>query len=245
MNFLPTENRTYKVFIDFDCTITRKDVGEHMFLRFGDAQEAQNIIKRWINKEIPSTESWVLLCATIKNFDESMFKEFMNQIEIDPDLIEFIEYCERNKIDTYVLSDGLDYYINYILKKFGLERLTVYSNKLTFDENNNLIPIFPYTDEECKVCANCKRNHIINNSSDDDYSIYIGDGYSDTCPAQYVDYIFAKNSLLKFCEKERISYFPFTTFNDVTMRLEQMRNKKRLRKRQQAFLKRKAIYQQG
>jgi len=116
---------------------------------------------------------------------------------------------------------------------------------LTFDSEKNLIPKFPFTDEECKICANCKRNHILNNSSEDDYTIYVGDGYSDTCPAQFVDFIFAKNSLLKFCEKERISYFPFSNFYDVTKRIDEMRNKKRLRKRHQAFLKRKEVYQQG
>ena len=45
--------------------------------------------------------------------------------------------------------------------------------------------------------ANCKKNHIINHSSDDDITIYIGDGNSDKDAAQYCDFIFAKNDLLK------------------------------------------------
>jgi 2-hydroxy-3-keto-5-methylthiopentenyl-1-phosphate phosphatase len=244
MNFIAPENRKYKVFIDFDGTITEKDVGEHMFLRFGDAEEANNIIKRWMNKEINSTESWVLLCNTIKSFDEKKFEEFLNEIEISPGFDDFIEYCQINKIETYVLSDGLDYYIKYILRKFGYEHLKLFSNKLSI-KDNKLVPSFPYGDEECTRCANCKRNHILNNSSDDDYTIYIGDGYSDTCPAQFVDYIFAKNSLLKFCEKERISYFPFKNFYNVKSKVDELRSKKRLRKRHQAFLKRKEVYQLG
>ncbi|MCK5085877.1 MAG: 2-hydroxy-3-keto-5-methylthiopentenyl-1-phosphate phosphatase, partial [Melioribacteraceae bacterium] len=113
------------------------------------------------------------------------------------------------------------------------------------DENNNLIPQFPYTDEECKICANCKRNHILNNSSDDDFTIYIGDGLSDTCPAQFVDFIFAKRSLLKFCEKNRISYFPYNNFYDIKNRLDELMKKKRIKKRHQAELKRREVYIQG
>ena len=245
MHFIPAEDRVYKVFVDFDGTITTKDVGEYMFLEFGDADKAKEIIERWIRKEITSTESWVLLCETIEDFDKNKFEIFLNGINIDPTFFEFENYCRNNGIEMYVLSDGLDYYINKVLEKNNLGQLKLYSNKLKFDEANNLIPYFPNTDEECKTCANCKRNHIINNSADDDYTIYIGDGYSDTCPSQFVDFIFAKNSLLKYCEKERISYYPFNSFADVTTRLDELRKKRRLRKRHQAELKRKEVYQQG
>ena len=245
MRFIPPEDRVYKVFVDFDGTITQTDVGEHMFLKFGDPDKANDIIRRWINKEITSTESWILLCKTVKGFKQEEFDDFLSGIKIDPGFIVFENYCRDNQIDIFVLSDGLDYYIDKVLAQNELSHLKVYSNKLEFDADNNLVPSFPYTDEECDQCANCKRNHILNNSSDEDYTIYIGDGYSDTCPAQYTDYIFAKNSLLKYCEKERISYYPFNDFTDVLERFEEMRSKRRLRKRHQAELKRKEVYQRG
>jgi 2,3-diketo-5-methylthio-1-phosphopentane phosphatase len=245
MRFIPVEDRVYKVFVDFDGTITTKDVGEHMFLEFGDAEKAKEIIDRWIKKEITSTESWLMLCETIKNFNKEDFDKFLSEMKIDPTFFGFENYCRENNIEMYVLSDGLDYYINKVLANNKLHYLKLYSNKLNFNQENKLVPFFPNTDEECKSCANCKRNHIINNSSDDDYTIYIGDGYSDTCPAQFTDFVFAKNSLLKYCEKERISYFPFNNFNDVTIRMEELRKKRRLRKRHQAELKRKDVYQQG
>jgi 2-hydroxy-3-keto-5-methylthiopentenyl-1-phosphate phosphatase len=133
------------------------------------------------------------------------------------------------------------------LKKENLQHLELYSNKVIIDEENNLTPIFPHTDEECKRCANCKRNHILNNSADDEneYSVYIGDGWSDVCPAQYCDFIFAKSSLLKYCESNRITYFPYTNFNDVITKLDQLKEKKRLKKRHQAQLKRREVYIQG
>jgi len=235
----------FKVFIDFDGTITKTDIGENMFLRFGDSDEAYSIIERWINKEISSTESWIFLCATIKNFDKYAFDNFINEIEIDNYFRDFYAFCQRNNIEMFVLSDGLDYYIKRFFANNKLEEIKFFSNKFSLGQDNNVVPVFPYLDEECSACANCKRNHIIENSSDNDITIYIGDGYSDTCPAQYVDYLFAKNSLLKFCEINRISYFPFNNFNDVQKILAQLITKKRIKKRHQAVLKRKEVYIRG
>lgn len=235
----------FKLFIDFDGTITKQDIGENMFLKFGDSKEAYSIIDRWIKKEINSTESWKLLCQTIPKFDKQAFDDFINQIEIDDYFVEFYHFSKSHNIDILVLSDGLDYYIKKFFNKYSLTDIRFFSNEFSLSSDNKIIPEFRFTDEECDACANCKRNHIIENSSDEDITVYIGDGYSDTCPAQYVDYLFAKNSLLKFCEKNRISYFPFTNFSDVQNRLTELLKKRRHKKRHQAVLKRKEVYMRG
>lgn len=243
MNF--NEEKIFKVFVDFDGTITKTDVGEAMFLKFGNPEKANKIARLWIDKKITSIQSWQMLCETVKDLGIQKFNEFIDSIEIDESFRNFVDFCDSNEIAIYVLSDGLDYYINRILRREGLDQLTTYTNELNFGENNELIPSFNYTDEECKNCANCKRNHIINNSSDNDYTIYIGDGWSDTCPAQYCDFIFAKNSLLKFCEANRISYFPYKNFDEIILRIKELNNKRRLKKRHQAELKRREVYLQG
>lgn len=236
--------KVFKIFVDFDGTISQRDIGEEMFLKFGDAEEARRIIEKWINLEITSVDTWRQLCATVKNFDEAVFDQFLSEIDIDPTFKSFVDYCDNHNFEVFILSDGLDYYINRILEREGLAHIATYSNKLTF-AGKELIPEFPYTDEECKQCANCKRNHVINHSADDDFTVYIGDGYSDACPVQYCDFIFAKKSLLKFCEVNRISFSPYKNFNDVRRKLETLRVKKRLKKRHQAELKRREVYLQG
>jgi len=238
------QSRTFKIFVDFDGTITQQDVGETMFLKFGDPLKAQIIIEDWINKKINAKQSWQLLCDTIENFDHNSYQQFLSSVGIDESFKHFTDYCKSNEFEIRVLSDGLDFYINKILERENLSSLEVFSNRLLFADKK-LIPVFPHTDEECDRCANCKRNHILSYSSDDEYSVYIGDGWSDVCPAQYCDFIFAKNSLLKYCEMNRITYFPFNSFDDVTSKLEQLKEKKRLKKRYQAELKRKEIYIQG
>lgn len=238
-------DKVFKIFIDFDGTITKKDVGEHMFLEFGDPVAAKEIIALWIEGEITSIDTWTMLCKTIPSFHKPEFDAFLDTIEIDEYFSSFVDYCSLHNFEVAILSDGLDYYIEYLLKKNNIHSVKVFSNKLTFNENNELIPLFPFRDEECKTCANCKRNHILDSTGDDEYSFYIGDGLSDTCPAQYSDFVFAKNSLLKFCEKNGVNFFPFRNFSDVQNRIEEFRNKKRIKRKLQPELKRKEIFQQG
>ena len=237
--------QSIKIFVDFDGTIAKKDVGDHLFMEFGDTEIINEIANRWIAGEISSATFWEELFESLPDIHKSDMDRFLKEMEIEDGFKEFLQLCEDNNIELTVLSDGLDYYIDNILSDNDLSHLKVYTNKLQFTENNRMIPSFPHMDEECKICANCKRNHILNNSSDDDITIYIGDGLSDTCPVQYTDFIFAKRSLLKFCENNRISYYPFNNFYDVIPKVEKLLNKRRIKKRHQAELKRKAVYAIG
>lgn len=239
------EKRNFKIFIDFDGTITKKDVGEAFVNTFGSPEKIREIVQDWIDNKITSPESWFRMFGTIQNFNFEEFLLFLEKMEVDPTFFDFVEYCRENSFEIRVLSDGFDLYIKRILGREGLSSLEVYCNTALIDDKNKLTPIFPYGDEECRFCGNCKRNHILTNSADEDYIIYIGDGYSDKCPVQFCDYIFAKASLLKYCEVNRITYFPFGDFNDIKMKLEELKNKKRLKKKYQAELKRREVFRQG
>ena len=216
-----------------------------MFYKFGDPEIVKEVIESWDAGNIGSSTAFTRMSNTINNFSMEEFSSFIDEVEIDDTFKEFVNYCENNEIEIKILSDGLDIYIKPFLEKHDLSYLNYYSNKATLDNENKFILEFPYTDEECKLCANCKRNHIISGSSDEEFTVYIGDGHSDKCAAQFCDFIFAKDSLLKYCEINRITYFPFRSFRDVQKKLNELVEKKRLKKKLRAELKRKEIYKQG
>jgi len=232
----------FKMFVDFDGTISKIDVGDSIFRKFADREKIDTVISKLLNDEISAKQSWLSLCEIAGDINKDEFDQFISSIEIDRTFNELVDYCKSNDIELFILSDGFDYYINKILEKEGIIGLTIYSNKLTINISGKLIPEFPYFDEGCASSANCKRNHIINHSSDEDYTVFIGDGNSDKFTAEFCDFIFAKDDLLKYCERERITYFPFKDFHDVVLKVEQLASKKRLRKRHQAELKRREIY---
>ncbi len=232
----------FKIFVDFDGTITTEDVGDAIFRKFGDKPKVDAIIEDLLSNRLPAKDCWIALCASIDRINKEELDDFIGTFSIDAAFKMFLEFCRESRHDLFILSDGFDYYIEKIFKKDGIQGVNIYSNHLTINSDKKLIPSFPYFDSEFLTSANCKRNHIMNNSSDDDYTFYIGDGNSDKDTAEYCDFIFAKNDLLKFCEKERITYFPFHNFSEITGRLKELMLKKRLRKRYRAGLKRKTAY---
>lgn len=227
--------------MDFDGTVTQQDVGEEVFRKFAEEEKVNIIIDDLLNDRISSRECWIKLCRAVPSLNKNEFDDFIVSIPLDHSFVKFKDYCKNENIELYILSDGFDYYIDKIFEKNRINDLTVYSNHLEIVDGK-LIPSFPYYDKASFSSANCKRNHIMNHSSEEDFTVFIGDGNSDKDSIEYCDFIFAKDDLLKFCEKERITYFPFKNLNDVIKKIEELKNKKKLKKRLQAQLKRQQAY---
>ena len=235
------------IFSDFDGTISKVDVGNLIFKTFA-GEAIIPIINSWKNNEISSKELLIRECKLAKINDFNDLFNLIDKQEIDDYFIEFVNICDNNYIDLFVVSDGLDFYIKRIFEKYNLYNLKYFSNKFNYKvENENLVifPEFPYTDSECTKCGNCKRNHLLYNSDDDSFIIYIGDGYSDRCPVEYADIIFAKRALASYCTAKKIPFIEFDNFKDINEKLLEILSKKRLKRRKQSELKRKEIFMQG
>jgi len=235
-------DKQFKIFLDFDGTITKNDVGEEIFKKILKEDIVNKIVGDLLTDKISSRECWESLCESATGIIKNDFDNFILSQGIESTLHHFVDYCDENKFQLFILSDGFDYYIEKILKRENLSHLKLFSNKLILNDERKLIPSFPYFNADCRSSANCKRNHIIENSGEDDYTVFIGDGNSDNDAIQYVDFIFAKDDLLKYCEIHRITYFPFKDFDDVIIRLNELVSKKRLKKRHQAELKRREAF---
>lgn len=234
--------RTIKVFVDFDGTITLEDVGEAIFNKFGESEKVGKTIEDLLSDKISSRQCWDDLCDSVDTVNKADLDEFIDTLDVDPSFITFVKFCDENKIEMVVLSDGFDYYIDRLFNKAGLTGLKYYSNKLFVNDKGILKAEYPYFDIDSPTSANCKKNHIINHSDDEDYTVYIGDGNSDKDAAQYCDFIFAKDGLARYCSMERISFYPFENFTEVQNKLTELMLRKNLRKRHQAQLKRKSAY---
>ncbi len=219
-----------------------------MFRTFVGEERAKEIVKDYLDDTITARECLLRECAAVDDCSEEMFAVFERQFEVDPTFVAFEQFCATRGIPLTVLSDGLDRYVEPILARANLSRLQWYANRAAFrreGDKTKLEVSFPHTDAECDRCGNCKRNHILTSSADEDVLAYVGDGISDRCPVRYADIIFAKRSLIKYCQMENISFFEFDDFNDVRARLEPLLSRKRLRHRREAAMARRDAFMQG
>lgn len=242
----PSAARRVNVFVDFDGTITVQDVGDAMFERFGGIRSAE-AIERYRAGELSAVECFRTECDACGTVDTSELDAFLDSREVDPTFADFLAYCDTRGFGCWVLSDGMDYYIDRILARRGF-KVRCFSNTLELvpaggASKVTLRPSFPFTDEVCDRCACCKRNRMLNLSGDDDLIVYIGEGYSDRCPARHADVVFAKDELLRYCRGEKIPCREYRSFADIVRQLRALSVGSRgFRKRRQAELARRAVF---
>jgi len=236
-----------RVFCDFDGTVCPQDVGELFFRNFAGPQ-AEADVQRLLHGDITMQQWLDGLCNAIPVTTLETFAAFVDQFSVDPYFAEFVKFCRTKEASVSIVSDGLDFYIQHLLQKSGLMQVPSFANHVEFVPVNGgqkLITSFPYTDAECHLCGNCKRNHMLTTSADDDIIVYVGDGYSDRCPIRYADFVFAKRHLVKYCQEQNITYFDFSHFGDVQQKMEEILSRKRIRHRQEAAMARREVFMQG
>ncbi len=235
-----------KVFVDFDGTITRNDVGTEFFRRFGGAA-CDGLVEQYHRGEITAQECFRREAAEIGLIDRAALDGFLASQTIDREFPRFVKFCRDAGIDICIVSDGLDVYIASILQANGVGDVPFTSNILELghpdDAGRSTVAIrFPNPDAECGICASCKRNIMLNRAGEADIIAYVGEGFSDQCPVGYADIVFAKDALQAYCQGENISYFLYASFADVTARLEELMTRRRIRKRRRAELRRREVF---
>ena len=93
-------NGRFKIFLDFDGTITINDVGESIFRHFLDQQLAAKIVKDLLGDRISSRECWEKLCEAVPVIEKQKLDEFIMTQEIEPTLHRFFEFCSKYKFDV-------------------------------------------------------------------------------------------------------------------------------------------------
>jgi len=236
-----------RVFCDFDGTVASVDVGNRIFRHFA-GEESERIVEGYLLGQKSAIECLTQECAAAGDVTPKVLEEFVAQFGVDPYFPEFVRFCDKQRMPLTILSDGLDFYVSRILARHGLAHVAWFANHLEFKNEGSrstMVPVFPYTDSECPQCGNCKRNHMLTMSADEDIIVYIGDGISDRCPVRYADIVFAKKGLLKFCQEQNITYHEFRTFHDVQERFHEILHGPRLRKRREAEMARRDVFMQG
>jgi 2-hydroxy-3-keto-5-methylthiopentenyl-1-phosphate phosphatase len=201
-----------QIFCDFDGTITTQDTLGRFLTEFAPPEWLE-LERRWINGEFGSKVCLTEQLRLIPKPDAATLNAFLNSIQIDPDFVEFYNFLKEKKVDFYVVSDGLDFFIKTILKKYSLNDIKFFSNVLMPDFTSE----FPNYNESCKRQAGTCKCGVIDKLIDTQKTlIYIGDGISDFCAAQRADIIFAKRTLLSYCRENNFrNVIEFKTFTDI------------------------------
>lgn len=210
--------KKFMFFIDFDGTITKED----MCLKLVDTFARtgwKEINHKWEQGEISTEECAARTLALISAGPEEL-ETFFNTADIDITFPPFVRWAEEKKYPIIIVSDGYDNYIAQTLNRYNL-KIPYYANHLFCDGGKwkmSCLGMVP----KCEKCGVCKTGIIESLLQPEFISVYIGDGYSDTCPIEFCDLVFAQKTLADYCEKSKIPYYRYNSFEDVMEKIEEL-----------------------
>ncbi|MGE5422273.1 MAG: MtnX-like HAD-IB family phosphatase [Ignavibacteriales bacterium] len=197
-------------FIDFDGTISREDVCATMVKRY--ARDGWQELNRLWEEGALSTEECAGRTLELMDVEPVELEVFFKSMNIDESFLPFVSWANHQDLPLFILSDGYGNYIKEILSPYKLD-IPYYANHLDYDRGWRIK--CSYQVEECTKCGVCKTKLIEELLKPGYVSVYIGDGYSDICPAEGCDMVFAKKQLARLCKAKGIPYFDYDSFDDV------------------------------
>jgi 2-hydroxy-3-keto-5-methylthiopentenyl-1-phosphate phosphatase len=206
--------RKIAILCDFDGTVAGDDVGNLLFRTFAEEKAARAVVDEWKLGLISSRECLERECG-LASVSKDELDRFIKARKLDEYFKDFLDFARKRGMEIVIVSDGLDYYIEKMLLRHGAGDIEFFANQLELSDHSLRVD-FPYYDlMDCKDCGNCKRHHLEKFRSAGFYVVYVGNGLSDRCPAQYADLVFAKGDLLTYCRKQDIAFVKFDNFRDV------------------------------
>lgn len=199
--------------VDFDGTLSLRDSVDALLERFAPA--AWHAIEtEWVEGRITARECMRRQVDLIEGEEEHL-ERFFQRIQLDPAFPDFLEQV-RPFARVAIVSDGLGRAIHTALKQFGLHDFPVFANRLVHEAGRWSLD-FAYASATCLVGSGVCKCAVADGLRVDarEPVILIGDGRSDQCIAGRADYVFAKDSLARFCEREGISFTEFASFQDI------------------------------
>jgi 2-hydroxy-3-keto-5-methylthiopentenyl-1-phosphate phosphatase len=210
------------IFCDFDGTVTEKDniiAIMNQFAPPGWEELKDRVLNRTMSIKEGVGRMFALLPVSLK---DEIIRFAVENARIRPGFQEFLDFAKEEKISVYIVSGGIDFFLEPIINQFGPID-GVYCNGSDF--SNDMIKVeWPNScDEHClNDCGCCKPSIIRQLVQEETYKIVIGDSVTDLEAAKQADHVFARDYLKDKCEEWDIPHTPFDTFYDC---IEALKNK--------------------
>jgi len=209
----PTNLLNAVIFSDFDGTITQTDTLVYLLDNYG-AKDWWDIENSLMKGEITEIEALRREIDTLNVSWSEAMTALKREVKIAPGFSEFVQWTEVNSIPFIILSGGFEEISREYLSENGFRSVEIRANQI--EVAGNKWKVMPSGRRKIKgLCNHCKSSSVVDAKETGHFTIYIGDGTTDRCPASNADLVFAKGDLAEFCKKEGINFVPFKDFYDV------------------------------
>ena len=202
---------------DFDGTITEEDMGFLLLDSFA-SEGWRQLLTEYREGRMSvgyfNTEAF----AMVKADRQTLLKFVRSKVKIRAGFHELLAYCHRKGFRFAIVSNGLVFYIEAILRDIGIDNIDILAAQTNFSpegieakyigpEGNQIQDGF----KEAYIRLFLRSGYCV---------VYVGNGISDGLPAKLAHHIFATGELLNYCKETNLNCTPFVDLNDVVRSLE-------------------------
>jgi 2-hydroxy-3-keto-5-methylthiopentenyl-1-phosphate phosphatase len=202
-------NEQPRLVLDWDGTVTEVDTLWLVLTEFGDEEVFRRASGQMRAGQMGLRETMEMEFETVKDAPlEEVNAWLAENARIRPG---FHELVRRH--DPLVLSSGFEELIRPLLAREGVA-VEFVANRV--DPRPGGWRVLWNRDRPCEVCGDwCKRGGLPSQPF-----VYVGDGYSDRCPALSAERIFARAGLADYLDARGVPYEVFEDLEDVLHALE-------------------------
>jgi 2-hydroxy-3-keto-5-methylthiopentenyl-1-phosphate phosphatase len=195
------------VALDWDGTATERDTLALLLAELGDPRVYEDCERRLLAGEISYRRLLEAEMATIRVPVVDAARWLLDRVRVRAGLRELAAVA-----DVTVLSSGFHELIEPLLAREAIE-LPVVANRV--EDTPDGWRVVWRDDAPCPECGDyCKRRGL-----PPPPFVYVGDGYSDHCPAPSAERVFARDGLARYLDEQGVAYEPFDDLRDVVRAL--------------------------
>jgi 2-hydroxy-3-keto-5-methylthiopentenyl-1-phosphate phosphatase len=204
---------------DFDGTITIGDVSFQILDEF-TGNGWRELFEEYMQGKISVNCFNASVFAKVKADKETLDRFVLQKAVISPGLPELIETCRERGFRFVIVSNGMMFYIDTILKMLGMNGVEFAAARANFKPEG--VQAW-YEGPDGKPIEDGFKEAYTRDFLKQGYRIvYVGNGASDLAPALLCNHIFSIDNLTERCKVEGVAHTPFTDLHEVAEGLKKI-----------------------
>lgn len=202
---------------DFDGTITEEDASFFILDAYAEG-DWRRLLQEYRERRISVCGFNTVAFSMVKADKPALLQTLRGKVKVRAGFHELVDYCLRKGFKFVIVSNGLDFYIEAVLKDLSLENLEVYSAQTSFHPEGMRVQ---YVGPDGRRLRDGFKEAYIRSFLKLGYRvIYMGNGDSDFAPARHAHHVFATGELQKRCRENGLNCRPLENFIDAVRDME-------------------------
>ncbi|HPL30592.1 MAG TPA: HAD-IB family phosphatase [Anaerolineae bacterium] len=204
---------------DFDGTITDEDASFYLLDAYAEG-DWRSILEQYKAGRITVGEFNTRAFAMIKQDEATLLSKLEENVRIRPGFSELLDYCKCRGFRFVIVSNGLQFYIEAILRALGLSGIEVHAATNRFEATGVHVQ---YVAPDGTVLQDGFKEAFTHLYLSEGYRVaYVGNGTSDSYASRHAHLVFATGDLLAYYQKHGLPCVPFNDLSDVVTGLSKL-----------------------